>query len=110
VESCETAEEAVVREFEEETGLVVRVVAELLDPGTRISPWTLRPYTPVYFLVEGDGEPKVPDHEAVAIDFKDPADVLTSDLVAVPEKLALRLALGIAEPDRREGRAAASNR
>lgn len=96
VEPHETAEQAVVREFEEETGLAVRVVAELLDPGTRISPWTLRPYTPIYFLVEGEGEPLVPEHETVEIDFKDPADVLTSGLVAAPEKLALGLALRVA--------------
>lgn len=96
VEPHETAEQAVVREFEEETGLAVRVVAELLDPGTKISPWTSRPYTPVYFLVEGEGEPLVPGHETVAIDFREPAEVLGSDLVAAPEKLALRLALGMA--------------
>jgi len=93
VEPDETAEQAVVREFGEETGLAVRVVAELLDPGTKMSPWTGRPYTPVYFLVDGEGAPLVPDHEAVAIDFKTPQEVMASDLVAAPEKLALRLAL-----------------
>lgn len=93
VEPGETAEQAVVREFVEETGLVVQVQAELHDPGTKISPWTGRPYTPVYFLVDGEGEPLVPDHEAVAIDFKATDEVLASALVAAPERLALRLAL-----------------
>jgi 8-oxo-dGTP pyrophosphatase MutT (NUDIX family) len=96
VEPGETAEEAVVREFVEETSLAVRVVAELDDPGTKISPWTGTPYTPVYFLVEGEGEPAVPAHEKVEVAFRDPVDVLASDLVAGPEKIALRKALGLA--------------
>ncbi|MBT5435324.1 MAG: hypothetical protein HOK83_16875, partial [Rhodospirillaceae bacterium] len=44
-------------------------------------------------LVEGDGEPVVPEHEPVEISFKNPEDFLASDLVAGPEKLALRKAL-----------------
>ena len=93
VDPGETAEQAVVREFMEETGLVVRVLDELHDPGTKISPWTGSPYTPVYFLVEGEGEPLVPEHEKVEVAFRDPAEVLASDLVAGPEKIALRRAL-----------------
>ncbi len=93
VEDGETAQEAVIREFDEETGLAIRIIAELHDPGTRISPWTARPYTPIYFLVEADGEPRVPDHEHVEVDFKDPVQVLASALVADPEKDALRQAL-----------------
>ncbi|MBT6206249.1 MAG: NUDIX hydrolase [Alphaproteobacteria bacterium] len=93
IEAGETAEQAVRREFIEETGIAVRVVTELHDPGTKISPWTQKPYTPIYFLVEGDGEPVVPEHEPVEISFKNPEDFLASDLVAGPEKLALRKAL-----------------
>ena len=63
------------------------------DPGTRISPWTGRPYTPIYFLVTADGEPVVPDHEPVEVSFMDPADVLASDIVPAPEKIALNRAL-----------------
>lgn len=95
VEEGESAEQAVIREFAEETGLVVRISDELHDPGTRISPWTGRPYTPVYFLVEGDGDPLVPDHEKVEVAFREPDAVLASDLVAGPEKIALRRALGL---------------
>ncbi len=95
VEEGETAQQAVIREFAEETGLVVRVTAELYDPGTRVSPWTGRPYTPVYFLVEGEGQPRVPAHEKVEVAFRDPAEVLASDLVAGPEKIALRAAFGL---------------
>ena len=95
VEAHETAEQALAREFVEETGLVIDVMGELHDPGTRISPWTGRPYTPIYFLVAADGEPVVPAHEDVEISFKEPDAVLTSDLVASPEKVALRRALGL---------------
>ena len=94
VEAGETAEEAVAREFGEEAGMDVRVAAELLDPGTRISPWTGVPYTPVYFLVESSDEPVAPDGEAVELDFMDPGAVLASPRVAAPEKRALRAALG----------------
>lgn len=93
VELHESAEQALVREFAEETGLAIRVLAELHDPGTKISPWTRGPYTPVYFLVDGAGEPVVPAHETVEIDFKEPDEVLASELVAAPEKIALRRAL-----------------
>ena len=93
VEIGETAEEAVVREFREEAGMDVRVVAELLDPGTKISPWTGSPYTPIYFLVEGSGQPVVPGGEAIEMGFMDPEKVLASPKVAAPEKKALRAAI-----------------
>ena len=96
VDPGEGAEQALIREFMEETRMDVRVIAELHDPGTRISPWTGGPYTPVYYLVEGDGEPDVPAHEKVTVSFRDPAEVLASDLVAGPEKVALRAALALA--------------
>lgn len=93
VEPEEDAEQALVREFMEETQMAVRIVGELHDPGTRISPWTGGPYTPVYFLVEGPGEPRVPPHERIELRFRDAQAVLSSDLVAAPEKIALRRAL-----------------
>lgn len=93
VDPGESAEQALVREFMEETQMAVRVVAELHDPGTKISPWTGGPYTPVYYLVAGEGEPAVPAHENVEMAWRDPAAVLASDLVAAPEKIALRAAL-----------------
>ena len=93
VEAHENAEQALLREFEEETGLDIEIVAELHDPGTLISPLICVPYTPIYFLVMGEGEPEVPDHEDVEISFKAPNEVLTSDLVPSPDKVALKRAL-----------------
>jgi 8-oxo-dGTP diphosphatase len=93
VEADETAEQALLREFEEETGLDIEILEELHDPGTLISSWIHVPYTPIYFLVIGEGAPQVPDHEDVEISFKEPDDVLSSELVPGPEKVALRRAL-----------------
>ncbi len=91
----ESAEEAVRREFQEEASLSVAVVRELFDPGTKISPWTRAPYTPIYFLVEADGEPRVPEDEPVELSFMDPETVLGSERVAEPEKIALAVALDL---------------
>lgn len=97
VGDAEAAEEAVLREFREEAAMEVRVIAELHDPGTLISPWTRAPYTPVYYLVDSDDEPQVPPGEEIEMKFMDPAAVLASDLVALPEKIALRAALTLHE-------------
>ncbi len=91
----EDAEQALKREFVEETGLDVTVERELHDPGTLISPLIKRPYSPVYFLVSASGDPLVPSHETVEISFMDPAAVLASNLVPSPEKVALSLALSL---------------
>ena len=99
VEHGESAEEALVREFQEEATMGIAVGAELYDPGTRISPWTRKPYTPIYFLVSCDGEPEVPAHEPVELTFMNPEDVFASERVAGPEKIALRRALGLAGRD-----------
>lgn len=96
VEADESAEEAVRREFREETGLAIHILCELHDPGTTISPWTCAPYTPVYFLVAGEGVPAAPDGEEIALRFVAPARVLASPRVAAPEKVALQKALRLA--------------
>ncbi len=90
VEPSETAEQALVREFREETGLDITVGALLHAPGTLFSPWSHVNYTPVYYVVEADGEPVVPPHEPVEISFKRPAEAIASGLMAEPEKLVLR--------------------
>jgi len=93
VEPGETAREALVREFREETGLAIRITAPLHAPGTLISPWTGRPYTPVFFRVAAEGAPRVPAHEPVEIFFTTPEKALASGLMAEPERVALEIAL-----------------
>ncbi len=90
VEAGETAEQALVREFREETGLDITVGALLHAPGTLFSPWSHVNYTPIYFAVAADGEPVVPPHEPVEISFKPPSVAIASGLMAEPEKLVLR--------------------
>ncbi len=90
VEASETAEQALVREFREETGLDITVGALLHAPGTLFSPWIHVNYTPIYFAVAADGEPVVPPHEPIEISFKPPAEAIASGLMAEPEKLVLR--------------------
>jgi 8-oxo-dGTP diphosphatase len=93
VEPGETPEAALVREFREESGLEVAPQALLHAPGTLFSPWTHAPYTPLYYLVDGDGAPRVPDHEPIALSFMDPRAAADSGRMAVPETVALRRAL-----------------
>ncbi len=93
VHADESAEQALAREYREETGLIVSIGALLHEPGTLFSPWSKRNYTPIYFAVSAEGEPAVPAHEPIEISFRDPAEVLASGLMAEPEKIALRKAL-----------------
>ena len=86
----ETAEQALMREYREETGLAITVGALLHAPGTLFSLWSHVNYTPVYFAVAADGEPVVPAHEPVEVSFKTPAEAIASGLMAEPEKHVLR--------------------
>ena len=90
VDAGETAEQALVREFREETGLDITVGALMHAPGTLFSSWSHVNYTPIYYAVAADGEPVVPPHEPVEISFKPPAEAIASGLMAEPEKLVLR--------------------
>ncbi|MFQ5959509.1 MAG: NUDIX hydrolase [Alphaproteobacteria bacterium] len=89
----ESAEQALAREFREETGLDIAIGALLHAPGTLFSPWSRVNYTPVYYRVTADGAPVVPDHEPVEMRFKEPQEALASGLMAEPETVALRRAL-----------------
>ncbi len=89
----ESAEQALRREYQEETGLKIEIGELLHAPGTLLSPWSHVNYTPIYFRISAAGEPLVPPHEPVEISFKEPAEAVASGLMAEPEQVALRLAL-----------------
>ena len=93
VEDEECAEEALIREYLEEASLEIRIERMLHTPGTLLSPWTGRNYSPIYFQVSGGGDINVPAHEPLELSFKEPAQALDSSLMAEPEKVALRLLL-----------------
>ena len=93
VEPGETPEAALAREFQEECRIAIAPLVMLHAPGTLLSPWTLRNYTPLFYQVAGDGEPDVPDHEPLAIAFHDPEAAIASGLMAMPDIVALRRAL-----------------
>lgn len=94
VEADETPEGALVREFQEECSIHVTPVRLLHAPGTLFSPWIHANYTPLYYAVEGAGEPRAPAHEAIELHFMEPRAAITSGRMAEPEILALRRALG----------------
>ena len=93
VESGETPEAALVREFAEECQIAVSPLRLLHTPGTLFSPWTHGDYTPLYYQVSGDGDPVVPDGEDLTLQFMDPAALISSGRVAAPEVVALKRAL-----------------
>ncbi len=96
VHDNETPEQALAREFREETGLEIAIRRRLHAPGTLFSPWSRVDYTPLYYAVSADGEPVVPAHEPVEISFTDPGEAVASGLMAEPEIFVLRDVLGVA--------------
>jgi 8-oxo-dGTP pyrophosphatase MutT (NUDIX family) len=94
VEAGETPEGALIREYREETGLGIGVLSLLHAPGTLHSPWTQGPYTPLYYAIEADGEPAVPDHEPIEMMFMTPDEAIAGKRLADPEIEALRRLLG----------------
>ncbi len=94
VEAGETPEAALAREFDEEAGLAVSAVALLHAPGTLFSPWTLRPYTPLFYAVAGGGAPRVPPGEALTLRFMTPEDA-AAGAMADPDRIALARAAAL---------------
>lgn len=93
VEPDETPEQALVREFQEEGALTVAPARLLHVPGTLFSPWTYGEYTPIYYLVRGEGSPRTPGHEPLELVFMDPEEAIRSGRMAEPEVVALKRAL-----------------
>ncbi len=93
VETGETPEAALTREFMEEGNLAVTPAYLLHVPGTLFSPWTHSEYTPIYYRVHGDGALRTPDHEPIELIFMQPETAIESGRMAAPEILALRRAL-----------------
>jgi ADP-ribose pyrophosphatase YjhB (NUDIX family) len=96
VEAGETPETALRREFAEECSIAVSLRALLHAPGTLFSPWTLAPYTPLFYAVDGEGEPTAPAPEPIALSFTAPAEAIASGRMAEPDILALGRAVALA--------------
>ena len=59
-------------------------------PGTLLSPWNNKLYTPLYYYVKASGKPSIPDNEKLTIDYLLPEEILFKDNVAEPEKIAVK--------------------
>jgi 8-oxo-dGTP pyrophosphatase MutT (NUDIX family) len=90
VEENETPENALKRELYEELRLHSDIKLLLNAPGTLLSPWTNKPYTPIYYYVETSGKPSIPDNEKLTIDYLLPKEILIKGNVAEPEKVAVQ--------------------
>ena len=96
VEAGETPEQALRREFMEEGRLEIEPTRLLHAPGTLYSHWIHGLYTPMYYEVEGNGEPETPPDEPVELRFMEPAEAIASGRMAAPEIVALDRALAAA--------------
>lgn len=93
VESGETPERALVREFREECALRITPLRLLHAPGTLFSPWTHTNYTPLYYQVKGAGAPRVPPEEPIEMRFMPAREAIACGKMAEPEIVALKRAL-----------------
>ena len=96
VEAGETPEQALRREFMEEGSLKVEPTCLLHAPGTLYSHWIHGLYTPMFYAVEGAGEPLTPADEPVELLFMRPDEAVASGRMARPEIVALERALAAA--------------
>ena len=96
VEAGETPEQALRREFMEEGSLEIEPTRLLHAPGTLYSHWIHGLYTPMFYEVQGGGEPVTPPEEPVELLFMAPDDAIGSGRMAAPEIVALGRALATA--------------
>ena len=96
VEAGETPEQALRREFMEEGNLEIEPIRLIHAPGTLYSHWIHGLYTPMFYEVEGDGEPVTPPDEPVELLFMEPGDAVASGRMAAPEIVAMNRALAAA--------------
>ena len=102
VEVGETPEQALRREFMEEGNLEIEPTRLLHAPGTLYSHWIHGLYTPMFYEVQGGGEPVTPPDEPVELLFMEPEDAIESGRMAAPEIIALNRA-GVVARSRNRG-------
>ena len=90
VKKNETPEDALKREIYEELRINSHIKLLLHSPGTLLSPWNNKLYTPIYFYIKALGVPSVSENENLTIDYLFPKEILIKDNVAEPEKVAVR--------------------
>ena len=90
VEKGENPEDALKREIYEELSLKCTIKCLLHSPGTLLSPWNNKLYTPIYYYIQTIGNILVPENENITIDFLFPKEILIKNNVAEPEKQALK--------------------
>ena len=90
VEKNESPKDALIREIKEELSLECTIKLLLHSPGTLLSPWNNKLYTPIYFYIETNGNIFVPVEENLTIDFLTPEEILNKDNIATPEKKAVK--------------------
>ena len=89
VEKDEKPEDALKRELYEELSLNGDIKLLLHSPGTLLSPWNNKLYTPLYYYVKASGTPLIPSNEKLTIDYLLPEEILIKNNVAKPEKVAV---------------------
>ncbi len=78
----------------EECGLSIKIKQLLHAPGTLFSPWTHTYYTPMYYNVDGKGDPVSPLHEPLTLSFRNSATATSNGRMADPEIEAIRRIFG----------------